>query len=296
MSRIAAVLGLLVLAACAAAAGAPQPRLDRPYAVALRGQVAYVGGEGGRVIRVDLRTRRARLVARGLGVITGVALDARGNLYVADFEGGRILRIDPRGRRTVRARLPLAADVAVSAGGDLYVPTLRGFVYKVERSGRVIRLAGTGPDDPESGDGGPATEASVGTPHGIAVDRAGNVYFPTKDRIRRIDARSGVIDTIATRRGLGVKPALARDGTIYITAGDPSGGTIVAVRPGGSTRVVAGNGRLRPARDGRALRIGLLPGGLALAPDGSLVFTQVEPRPALRRLDLRAGTVTTLFG
>src|ERR1019366_272711 len=55
-----------------------------------------------------------------------------------------------------------------------------------------------------SGDAGPATSAILNDPDGIAVDAAGNVYISDtlNYRIRRIDAITGVIQTIA---GTGVK-------------------------------------------------------------------------------------------
>ena len=49
------------------------------------------------------------------------------------------------------------------------------------------------------GDGGPAIQARFNTPHGIASDPAGNVYVadPQNQRIRRIDAQSGIVTTVA---------------------------------------------------------------------------------------------------
>ncbi len=50
-----------------------------------------------------------------------------------------------------------------------------------------------------SGDGNQATNAQLQGPHGIALDKAGNIYFcdSTNNAVRRIDAATGVITTVA---------------------------------------------------------------------------------------------------
>ena len=72
------------------------------------------------------------------------------------------------------------------------------------RSGRVTLVAGTGAETlPEphqtAGDGGPATKATFGLVAAVAIDRQGDTYVADffNDAIRRIDAHSGVITTVA---------------------------------------------------------------------------------------------------
>jgi len=72
------------------------------------------------------------------------------------------------------------------------------------RSGRVTMVAGTGAETlPEpyqtAGDGGPATKATFGSVAAVALDRQGDTYVADffNDAIRRIDAHSGVITTVA---------------------------------------------------------------------------------------------------
>ncbi len=71
-------------------------------------------------------------------------------------------------------------------------------------SGRVTLVAGTGAETlPEpgqtAGDGGPATNATFGLIAAMALDRQGDTYVADyfNDAIRRIDAHSGVISTVA---------------------------------------------------------------------------------------------------
>jgi hypothetical protein len=49
------------------------------------------------------------------------------------------------------------------------------------------------------GDGGPATSATIGPFAGLAIDKAGNIYIAdgTNNRIRKVDASTGIITTIA---------------------------------------------------------------------------------------------------
>jgi hypothetical protein len=71
-------------------------------------------------------------------------------------------------------------------------------------SGRVTLVAGTGAEtlpepDQTAGDGGPANLATFGSVAAVAIDRQGDTYVADyfNDAIRRIDAHSGVITTVA---------------------------------------------------------------------------------------------------
>ena len=65
---------------------------------------------------------------------------------------------------------------------------------QTESGWRIDTFAGL----PKSGDGGPATEAQLNYPAGVAVDGAGNLYIVDSgnNRIRKVDS-SGTITTIA---------------------------------------------------------------------------------------------------
>jgi len=159
----------------------------------------------------------------------GVAVDAAGNLFIADFGNNRIAELS----RGVLSTLAVghAADVAVDAAGNVYagvgssiveiatgaVTTLgsvnpqanavavdsTGVVYFTDialsrvyklANGVITTFAGTGYNG-YSGDGGPATAATLTNPSGVAVDLLGNVYIADDTRIRRVS--NGIITTIA---------------------------------------------------------------------------------------------------
>lgn len=93
-----------------------------PTDITLRGHWLYYtvlpGSPGesiskGKVYKMNLHTKKTRLVASGLSAPTGLALDRRGNVYVAELMGGGIAKIINGKAKTV---LPagLAADVAIS--------------------------------------------------------------------------------------------------------------------------------------------------------------------------------------
>jgi len=90
-------------------------------------------------------------------------------------------------------------SVAVDPAGDLYVSDWSGYMRKVwVREGAATIVAGTGILG-YGGDGGQATNATIGKAISIALDGAGNIYFADGDnnRIRRVDISTGIITTVA---------------------------------------------------------------------------------------------------
>ena len=146
----------------------------------------------------------------------GVAADASGNLYIADRGNHRIRRVDAANRTITTvagtgtsgfsgdggpatdAQLAELAGVAVDASGNLYIAD--PFNHRVRRvdgaSGVITTVAGTGTEG-FFGDSGLATNASLNLPRSVAVDASGNLFIASIDRVRLVDAATGVITTVA---------------------------------------------------------------------------------------------------
>lgn len=111
------------------------------------------------------------------------------------------------GGPAVRASLTRPSDVAVDPQGNLYIADRNSLrIRRVSPDGMITTVAGNGRAS-FSGDSGPATQAGLSSPKGIAVDGSGNLYIADHHRIRRVSSK-GIITTVA---GTG-QPGLSGDG------------------------------------------------------------------------------------
>src|ERR1022692_3677373 len=145
----------------------------------------------------------------------GVAVDAVGNLFVADTYNNRIRKVSAGGIITtvagtgtagfsgdgglaMAAQMSSPAGVLVDAAGNLFIADAGNQrIRKVSAGGIITTVAGTGTAG-FSGDGGPATDAQLSVPYGVAVDAFGNLFIADtgNQRIRTVSA-SAIIATIA---------------------------------------------------------------------------------------------------
>src|SRR5712692_10324120 len=207
-------------------------------------------------------------------------------------------------------------DVAFDAAGNLYFSdTFNNRIRRVDaRSGTISTVAGNG-DKGYSGDGDPATEASLNEPYGIALDRAGNILIADRlnRRVRRIDAASGIITTLAgtgeaaysgdggpaSRAGLAEPNGLAFDAAqrhLYITDVADNRVRVIDLA-GGTIATFAGTGAAEHSGDGgKAAAAGTFGArAVKVGADGT-VYILERQGSSLRAVDPASGIITTIAG
>jgi sugar lactone lactonase YvrE len=163
---------------------------------------AGFSGDGGPATAAQLNRPRNLIVAPD------------GALIIADTDNHRIRRVDGAGSITTIAGSgsaqpagdggPATAagftdprDVALDHDGNLYVAdTMAHRVRRIDRHGTVTTVAGTGQPG-YTGDHGPAVNALLHEPRGVAVDPAGDLFMAdsSNNRVRWVD-RAGIIRTL----------------------------------------------------------------------------------------------------
>jgi streptogramin lyase len=252
-------------------------RFQLPYdlVVAPDGSIYFV--DRGRILVLDAQTQRVRIYANtDSRELVAIARAPSGTIYVADLTAFRILRIDATGRVSPVASVTAPGDMVLDpTGATLWVGSIEGGVFRVDVSTGVVTKV-----------------ADAGGVHGIDRDRAGNLFIHDANLISRIDASTGVKSVFAHVDA--AKLLVAPDGSLYGGIGGPAGGRIVRITADGTVTPVVGTGTLGPHADGRALDAQILPAAVQFAPDGALLVTQVQPIPAIRRVDLATGQITTI--
>ena len=165
-----------------------------------------------------------------------VALDAAGDLFIADTDNGRVRRVDAASgaiTTVVIAKRP-AALVLDAAGRLIFADVGTHQVVRVDlSSGLQTVLAGSGVQG-YAGDGTLATAAGLDSPYGLAFDAAGDLLIADthNHRVRRVDAATGVITTVAgTGAGGFSGDGLATASELDLPRGlavDAAGGMLVA--------------------------------------------------------------------
>ena len=245
-----------------------------------------------------------------LGSSTGLALGPIGTIA-----GNGLASYSGDGGQAADAQLDEPYSIAVDAAGDLFIAdTANNCIREVNAGTHVITtVAGNGTAG-NSGDGGPATDAELNGPYGIAVDAAGDLFIAdtNNDRIREVDAGTHVITTVAGNgaQGYGGDGGPATGAVLYWPVGiavDAAGDLYIAeygdnrVREvNSSTQVittVAGNGTAGYSGDGGQATGAELnsPFGLAVDAAGDL-FIADSGNNCIREVNAGTHVITTVAG
>lgn len=186
-------------------------------------------------------------------------------------------------------------------------------IRRLDGEGRVTRVAGCGRRG-GGGDGGPARDAEFNQPHEIRFDAEGNLHVADMQnhRIRRIDARTGIITTLAGTGEAGFSgdggPAVAArlrqphgiqfDATGRLYIGDIGNHRIRRVDPGtGIITTFAGTGERGPTPDGGRFASVPLNGPRAFDFDRSGgLWLALREGNRVYRLDVEKGTLHHVAG
>jgi len=253
------------------------------YAVAGNGKQGYSGDGGpalsaklyvpsgvavdaaGNLVIADTYNNRVRVVAARTGTFYGQAMTA-GDIYTVAGDGGHGYSGDA-GPATA-AELARPDGVTVDAAGNLVIADTSNYRVRVVAArtgtfygqamtaGDIYTIAGNGTAG-HSGDGGPATAATLASPEGVAVDGSGNLVIADtgNERVRVVAASTGTFygqamtaGDIYTAAGNGTAgysgdggPAASAE--LYTPEGvavDGSGNLVIADSQNGLVRLVSG--------------------------------------------------------
>jgi len=260
----------------------------------------------------------------------GLAVDASGNLLVSDDEAHRVRRITPGGAisafagagalgasgdgaAAVNAAMNVPHDVVVDAAGNVYISDTNNHrVRRVAPDGMITTYAGTGVPD-FGGDGGPAAQARLVAPAGLALDSAGNLYIADSGNacVRKVTASTGVITTVAGNGLVGFSGddgpatqatfklpfgvAVDKNGALFIL--DRRDNRIRRVGTDGVIKTIAGTGVSGYNGDDRpALGAQIAAGGfMTTDSDGNLYFADILNH-RIRKITISTGSITTIAG
>lgn len=276
-------------------------------------------------------------IAAGLNVPTSTAIDSAGNIFIADSRGDRVRKIDARtgiitsavgtgingfsgdNGQANNARLSFPIGVAIDSFDNLYIADSgNSRIRKVNLKTNIITTVAGSSRSGFSGDGGPATLASLGFVNQVNVDSLGNIFIVDNSldpeanaRIRRVDIRTGVITTVAGNGSFRFNgdniPALSASIDPFDVEIDQAGNIFFADLANHRIRrvdartaiitTVAGNGISAFSGDGTLATNASLsaPNGIALDGMGNLIIAdQLNNR--VRKVDARTGIITTIAG
>jgi trimeric autotransporter adhesin len=267
----------------------------------LNGLESVTPDYGGNLYIADGANQRIRKLAVGTGVITTVA----GN-GTAGYSGD--------GGPATSAAINDPEDAALDSAQNLYIADEANNRIRMVSgaTGIITTVAGNGAAG-YSGDGGPATGASLDHPAGTAVDAAGNLYIAdgANQRIRKVTAGTGLITTVAGNGTAGYSgdggPATSAElkdpaGMVFDSAGnlyfvDEGNQRVRQLSTTGIITTYAGNGTAGYSGDGGPAIDAELNSPTRLAIDNANnLYIADNQNNRVRKVDAQTGSIATVVG
>jgi sugar lactone lactonase YvrE len=275
-----------------------QASLFLPGAVAVgpKNNIYFVSPQGSSkfIRKIDPQGRITRFAGNGVlgdkgdggpavqasfGVIQDIAVDSQGNVYLADLTNRKVRKVDTQGVVSTLASdaWVIIADeeihpngIAINKSGEIFISDSGSSkIRKIDRDQNVTIFAGTG-DFRDFGDGGPAIQAGIRSPGGLAFSPDGELYIAeeTSHRIRKINKEGNIIHIAGTGvAGYGgdsgpaiqaqlkspYRLAFDKEGNLYFS--DRDNNRIRKIDPHGIISTIAGNSNIGWLQDGTEVRI-----------------------------------------
>ena len=323
--------------------------LNRPLGLFVCSGLLYIADTNNQRIRtVDLATGIINTVAGGGnaqgpdygdgGLATaamlhdpvGLFVTASGDLYIADDDqnrvrvvvGGIITNVAGTGNYGYggdggpagNATLSSPGGVVVDSAGNVFIADTENHRLRMvqQATGNISTVAGTGSTG-FSGDGGPATAATLERPCGLAIDANDNLYIADGDnwRVRVIDKATGNINTkagngsgafagdggAATAASFRIPSGLALDGAGNLYVADQGNHRLRKIDPNGTISTVAGDGTDDATGDGGPAASAAIgwPEAVCVDQSGNIYIVDND-NDVVRKIAASNGTITTIAG
>lgn len=227
------------------------------------------------------------------------------------------------GGPATNAAIYLPSDIAIDTSGNVYISDQINARVRKVTNGTITTFAGNG-TTAYGGDGGPATNASLDNPSGLAFDSSGNLYISERFRVRKVFTNNDTIITYAGNGSVSIYDITFNTTTITGTYGGDGGaatsaslyspGGLAFDAPGnlyiadnqnnrvrkvyanGTITTVAGNGTPASSGDnGPALKAALYyPSAVALDAPGNLYISTTKN--VVRKVSVNGSIITTVVG
>ncbi|MBI4851013.1 MAG: SMP-30/gluconolactonase/LRE family protein [Acidobacteria bacterium] len=265
--------------------------LNFPYSLAFDNQ--------NNLLIVDSQNNRVRKVDAQTGIITTIAGTGEGN-----FSGDGALAKD--------AKLNQPSAIVKDNRGNLFIADSGNQrIRKIDTQGIITTIAGSNLEGSD-GDGGPAKDATLVFPSGLAIDKNDNLFIADSHtrKIRRIDAQTGIITAVAgnkqvdfTKAGdpptsviLSGPTGLTVDSKDNIFFGDTSS-RIGKLDPNTNmVTTVAGIGEYAFLGDGGLATKAGIANQPRLASSSGNLFISDGGNQRIRRVDMATGVINTIVG